>query len=73
MEINIDGYTYYFKNEEQLEEKVFIDRCWYIARNKPKDIESFNKFEKYSRVWSNMNNLNCRYNSELEELVKKYS
>ncbi len=73
MEINIQGYSYYFKNDENLDEKDFIDRCWYIAKNLPKNLESFNNFQKYARIWSNMKNLNCRYDPELEKIVKEYS
>ena len=45
MEINIEGYSYYFKNDENLDEKDFIDRCWYVAKNLPKNPESFNKLK----------------------------
>ena len=73
MEINIEGYSYYFKNDENLDEKDFIDRCWYVAKNLPKNPESFNNFKKYARIWSNMKNLKCRYEPELEKIVKEYS
>ena len=71
MEININGYSYYFKNDDDVDDNIFIDRCWYIAKNNPTNSENYNKLLRYSRIWSNMINLKCKYNPELESKVKK--
>ena len=73
MEININGFSYYFENDEKLDEKEFINRCWYIAKNNPSNPDNYEKLKKYSRIWYNMNVLKCRYSPEIEKIVQKYS
>ena len=73
MEININGYTYFYKNSEKLDEMQFIERCWYISKNNPTKIEDYYLLLKYSRIWYNMKYLKCSFEPKLENIVKKYS
>ena len=72
MEINIDGYTYFFKKDESLDDSEFIKKCWFIAKNKPKNLQNFNDALKYSRIHYNMDTLKCKYPPEIEKVIKKY-
>ena len=73
MDININGFSYYFENDEKLDEKEFINRCWYIAKNNPSNQDKYEKFKKYSRIWYNIKFLKCSYSPEIEKIVQTYS
>ena len=41
------------------------DRGWFIVSQKPKKDEELKNLQKYSKLWFNINNLKCKYDSEI--------
>ena len=73
MEINIKGKSIFVERSEEETNLLFYNRCWFIAKNKPKNEEEFKLLNSVSKLWCNKKFLKCNYNSETEKLIEKYN
>ena len=69
MNIEYNGISYFIKQNENEFKKSFIKRAWYIAKTKPINDAEFNLSIKKSNIYSNIKNLECQYNINLENQV----
>ena len=69
MNIEYNGISYFIKQNENESKKSLIQRAWYIAKIKPLNNEEFNLSIKKSNIFSNIKNLECQYNINLENQV----
>ncbi len=62
--INYKGTTYVFKNTLGEEPKMFIDRTWYIVKNKDKHADDY--LEKLSHIWASKKYYSVEYSKDIE-------
>jgi len=74
MEISKNGYTFYIAKLEIETDKQLIQRSWFIV-NQLNEIndgnleENFNKAVRLSRIWHNIQNLNCKYDDNIMDII----
>lgn len=66
MNIEHNGISYFIEQKEMENKNSLIERSWYIVKNKPKNKEEYIKTIKKSYIFTNINQLGCKYNSKLE-------
>ena len=69
MEIEFKNKIYIFTRDPGLTEKQFIEKCWFVARQEPKNTSEFKEAEKNAGLMINIVFLKCRYNSVLENRI----
>jgi hypothetical protein len=68
MNIEYQGITYFITQKENESKNSLIDRSWFIAKKYEK-VMDYEKIIKQSNIYSNIKNLECRYNNSLENTV----
>ena len=71
MEIEFKNKIYIFNHDFALTKNQFIEKCWFVARQEPKNNSEFKEAEKNAGLMINMVFLKCRYNSVLENRIYK--
>lgn len=71
MEFSYNGYSYFIEKYENESEIYYYKRCWLITKNNPKNDEEYQKIDKMSRLWININYLGCQYNDDVMKQVHK--
>ena len=66
------GNIYKINYEEYEPPEVFIKRAWFIVKQEPQILEDFQKIERDSFLWKNVEFLNCKYNNDIMERLKNY-
>ena len=69
MNIEYQGMTYFITQKENETKNALTERGWYIAKQLPMNDEEFKKNIKKSNIYTNIKKLNCRYNTNLENIV----
>ena len=70
MIIKHEGIIYIFNNSIESEPyNLFIERCWYIAKKKPKNNKDFEYYNNLSIIWRNVNFLGIEYDKSLESII----
>ena len=75
MNIEINGYSFTFKKDKyELEsDRIFTERCWFIAYFYEKWMEEhddYQKLIKFSKLWSNIKFKNCEYSLSIMDKIK---
>lgn len=76
MNINKSGKMYYIKKNMIETNKQLLDRGWYIANglhledNEVKTELQMKEMGKMSRMWMNMNVLECKYSGDMEKKIR---
>ena len=70
MEISYNNIIYNFDREDGLNNKVFYEKCWFIAKQEPKDMDDFLGAERNAGLYININFFGCKYNNDLEIKIK---
>tara|TARA_Y200000002_G_C22622547_1_gene638839 strand:- start:39 stop:248 length:210 start_codon:yes stop_codon:yes gene_type:complete len=66
MNIEHNGISYFIEQKEMENKNSLIERSWYIVNNYPKNEDEYIKTVKKSHIFTNINQLGCKYNSKLE-------
>ena len=69
MEIEYKNKIYLFERSIGLTNKMFSEKCWFIARQEPKTTEQFLKAEQNAGIMINMIFLRCRYDTIIENRI----
>jgi len=77
MNINKSGKFYYIKRSMIETDKQLIDRAWYVVNglhldnNDKRSEQDMKNMEKMSRMWMNLNVLECKYSPHMEKKIKE--
>ena len=66
-----NGYFYDIYKELYEPDELFYKRIWFIVKLNPKTSKEFKEYMHYSILWKNIHFLNCIYNTEIHEKIKK--
>ena len=69
MEVEYKGQLYTFERAIGLTNEMFKEKCWFIARQQPKNNKQFIEAEKNASIMINMIFLGCKYHKIIEEKI----
>ncbi len=65
------GGRYYIMRRKLTESlDLFLERCWFVSKQKPKSKSEFEDYEKISRIWINCKYDGCKYNNDIMCKIK---